>query len=42
MFRVGLMAALRSRSLGGKTVGVMITASHNRSEVRSLSFLDIS
>eukprot|EP00929_Paragymnodinium_shiwhaense_P044457 TRINITY_DN22809_c0_g2_i1.p1 TRINITY_DN22809_c0_g2~~TRINITY_DN22809_c0_g2_i1.p1 ORF type:complete len:642 (+),score=228.79 TRINITY_DN22809_c0_g2_i1:66-1991(+) len=29
MYRMGLLAALRSRVLGGKTVGVMITASHN-------------
>ena len=29
VFRCGLVASLRSRSLGGKTIGVMITASHN-------------
>eukprot|EP00927_Polykrikos_kofoidii_P026870 TRINITY_DN23853_c0_g1_i1.p1 TRINITY_DN23853_c0_g1~~TRINITY_DN23853_c0_g1_i1.p1 ORF type:complete len:687 (+),score=135.35 TRINITY_DN23853_c0_g1_i1:124-2061(+) len=29
MYRVGVIAALRSRSLGGKAIGVMITASHN-------------
>ena len=29
VFRVGLVAALRSRKLGGQTIGVMITASHN-------------
>lgn len=29
VFRVGLLAALRSRKLGGQTIGVMITASHN-------------
>lgn len=29
LYRVGRLAALRSRFLGGKTVGVMITASHN-------------
>ncbi|KJE94494.1 phosphoglucomutase [Capsaspora owczarzaki ATCC 30864] len=29
VFRVGLVAALRSRALGGKIVGTMITASHN-------------
>ncbi|EEQ39081.1 putative phosphoacetylglucosamine mutase [Clavispora lusitaniae] len=28
-FTVGILAALRSKYLGGKTVGVMITASHN-------------
>lgn len=27
--RVGLIAALRSRALKGKWIGVMITASHN-------------
>eukprot|EP00842_Homolaphlyctis_polyrhiza_P004413 jgi/Hompol1/4973/HPOL_002310-RA len=29
VFRVGLLAVLRSKSHAGKTVGVMITASHN-------------
>ena len=29
VFRVGLLAAIRSRKLDGQTVGVMITASHN-------------
>lgn len=29
VFRVGLLAALRSRKLNGQTVGIMITASHN-------------
>lgn len=29
MYRMGVLAALRSRCLGGKAVGVMITASHN-------------
>ena len=29
VFRVGLLAALRSRRLNGSTIGVMITASHN-------------
>ena len=29
VFRVGLLAALRSRKLNGQTIGVMITASHN-------------
>ncbi|KAI1320235.1 phosphoglucomutase/phosphomannomutase domain-containing protein [Xylariaceae sp. FL0255] len=28
-FRVGLLAALRSRKLNGQTIGVMVTASHN-------------
>lgn len=35
MFRVGLLAALRSKKLGGKTIGVMVTASHNPEKVRS-------
>lgn len=34
MFRVGLLAALRSKKLGGKTIGVMVTASHNPEKVR--------
>lgn len=34
MFRVGLIAGLRSRKLNGKTIGVMITASHNPAQVR--------
>ena len=29
VFRVGLLAALRSKRLNGQTIGVMITASHN-------------
>ncbi|KAF2500489.1 Phosphoacetylglucosamine mutase [Lophium mytilinum] len=29
VFRCGLIAALRSQSLGGQTIGLMITASHN-------------
>jgi phosphoacetylglucosamine mutase len=32
MFRVGLCAALRSHALGGKPIGIMITASHNPPE----------
>ena len=35
-FRMGLVAALRSKSLGGKNVGVMVTASHNPEEVSIL------
>jgi phosphoacetylglucosamine mutase len=33
LFRVGIAAALRSKRLEGKTIGVMITASHNPEEV---------
>lgn len=29
MFRVGVLAGLRSKKLDGKTIGVMVTASHN-------------
>ncbi|XP_022669739.1 phosphoacetylglucosamine mutase-like [Varroa destructor] len=29
MFRLGVIAALRSRSVGGATIGCMVTASHN-------------
>jgi hypothetical protein len=29
LFRVGILAGLRSKKLGGKTIGVMVTASHN-------------
>lgn len=29
VFRVGLLAGLRSRKLNGEVVGAMITASHN-------------
>ncbi|KAL7267841.1 Phosphoacetylglucosamine Mutase [Rhizina undulata] len=29
VFRVGLLAALRSQKMGGQTIGIMITASHN-------------
>lgn len=35
MFRVGILAALRSKKLDGKTIGVMITASHNPEQVRT-------
>lgn len=33
MFRMGLLAVLRSQKLGGKHIGVMVTASHNPAEV---------
>lgn len=29
LFRVGLLASLRSKHLNGKIIGVMVTASHN-------------
>ena len=34
LFRVGVLAGLRSRRLDGKTIGVMVTASHNPEPVR--------
>ena len=33
LFRVGILAGLRSKKLDGKTIGVMVTASHNPEEV---------
>ena len=33
MFRVGLLAVLRSKKKEGQVIGVMITASHNPVEV---------
>ena len=36
MFRVGILAGLRSKKLDGKTIGVMVTASHNPEPVRPL------
>ena len=34
LFRVGIIAGLRSKKLDGKTIGVMVTASHNPEPVR--------
>lgn len=34
LYRVGLLAALRSKKLGGQVIGVMVTASHNPEKVR--------
>ena len=31
-FRMGLIGALRSKALGGKVTGLMVTASHNPEE----------
>ena len=33
MFRMGLLAVLRSKSHSGKAIGLMITASHNPEQV---------
>lgn len=34
MYKVAILAALRSKKLNGSTIGVMITASHNPEEVK--------
>lgn len=35
MYKVGILATLRSKKLNGSTIGVMITASHNPEEVHN-------
>jgi len=40
MFGMGLLAGLRSRKLNGQTIGVMITASHNRAEDNGVKLVD--
>ncbi|KAJ3034167.1 Phosphoacetylglucosamine Mutase [Rhizophlyctis rosea] len=40
LFRVGLLAVLRSQYHGGRTIGVMVTASHNAAEDNGVKLVE--